>query len=163
MSRELTIEEYAELNNISVKDVYYKLHELKTKYIKHNGKKEIIIIVDDIINKTEEEPSINEEPNINNDYKLNISIIEILQSQLKEKDKQIERLQKTLEEKDILIKEQSFQLSQLTQQLTQIINNAISSSTQTKYLNQDNNADISTLSVVETRNKGFFSRLFKNK
>ena len=178
--KKLTVAEYAELNCISVQAVYKKINRLNTIEEERNGRKQILIILDeepknkeDIIKPDSTSNSTstpdNSTPNIkpNSTNELNPNIIEILEAQLKEKDKQIERLQKATEEKDKQIKEQFERLTQLiarSQELEARAHTLLLEGETEKEPEQKQGKIIDINTAEKQENKqGFFSRLFKRK
>lgn len=190
--KKLTVAEYAELNCISVQAVYKKINKLNTIEEKRNGKKQILIIIDEKPKPEEEAIKPNSTTNstpadststpkneINSTYNSTSTpanstadikpnstadsttdIIELLQSQIKEKDKQIERLQNATAEKDKQIKEQFERLTTLlarAQELEAITHRLLEAGE----VEQDKEEDIININNQKKKKVGFFNRIFK--
>lgn len=130
----LTIKEYAEIRGVSVSSVYKRLSTTLQNYVGEVEGQKVLkyqVIIDEGLEGVEEVSlegcsTVEQEQNSTNYDK----IIQLLTMQLKEKDKQIERLQEDLrraavssDEKDKYIQEQGRRLAELLEQSNKLQEN----------------------------------------
>lgn len=165
----LTIKEYAEIRGVSVSSVYKRLSTTLQNYVGEVEGQKVLkyqVIIDEGLEGVEEVSlegcSTEQEQNSTNYDK----IIQLLTMQLKEKDKQIERLQEDLrraavssDEKDRYIQEQGRRLAELLEQ-----SNKLQENNQVLIgLANDYKAKLEEVpsSAGGGEKKGFFHSLFK--
>lgn len=165
----LTIKEYAEIRGVSVSSVYKRLSTTLQNYVGEVEGQKVLkyqVIIDEGLEGVEEVSlegcsTVEQEQNSTNYDK----IIQLLTMQLKEKDKQIERLQEDLrraavssDEKDKYIQEQGRRLAELLEQ-----SNKLQENNQVLIgLANDYKAKIEEgTSSAGGEKKGFFHSLFK--
>lgn len=166
----ITIKEYAELRGVSVSSVYKRLSTTLQNYVGEVEGKKVLkyqVIIDEGLEGVEDvllegSSTVEKEQNSINSNKT----IQILTMQLKEKDKQIERLQEDLrraavssDEKDKYIQEQGRRLAELLEQSNKLHeNNQVLIGLANDYKAKLEEGSSST---VESEKKGFFHSLFK--
>lgn len=188
----LTVAEYAEKHSISKQAVYKRLDSLNTVVEDRNGRRIVLIIDEDEERTPEIQPNSTDfnpisteiqpdikpistefKPNLNQDIQpnsttkpendLNLSVISILQKQLEEKDRQIERLQEETKEKDRQIQEQFDKFTALlmrSQELEALTHKLLSDQTESE--EQEENTTIAIDEEKEPQKKrSFWQRLFR--
>ena len=164
----LTIKEYAEIKGVSLSAVYKRLSTSLQPYVEEvEGKKMLKyqVILDEGLKGVEEFYSTVESSSSDTNYD---KIIQLFTTQLKEKDKQIERLQEELQraaasadQKDKYIQEQGRRLTELLEQANKLQeNNQVLIGLASDYKSKLEEVSSSSMAAA-TEKKGFFSRLFK--
>lgn len=164
----LTISEFAERAAVSRQTVYNNLDKKLSKFtVEIDNKKlieikglEVFSVKKDVKMDTGDKEIDNNFTSENNSFK---EVIKVLTEQLKEKDKQIERLQEELrraiassDEKDKYIQEQGRRLAELLEQ-----SNKLQENNQVLIGLANDKAKLEEGSSSNEK-KGFFHRLFKN-
>lgn len=163
----LTVAEFAAIAGISKQAVYQRLNtSLKGLFKVEQGKKYIHISALDKISDKSDFKDFQFKVSTEQDSANYDSIIQILTTQLKEKDKQIERLQEELrrsavsaDEKDKYIQEQGRRLAELLEQANKLQeNNQVLIGLANDYKAKLEEGSSSN----SNEKKGFFRRLFKD-
>lgn len=169
----LTISEFAERAAVSRQTVYNNLDKKLSKFtVEIDNKKlieikglEVFSVKKDVKMDTGDKEIDNNFTSENNSFK---EVIKVLTEQLKEKDKQIERLQEELrhaaasaDQKDKYIQEQGRRLTELLEQANKLQeNNQVLIGLASDYKSKLEEVSSSSMAAA-TEKKGFFSRLFK--